>query len=140
METKIQIMKNADIITFADELGKNLEAMIDEEPQKVYVFANVLSKALESAQKKAKDGFVRFYESQGEVPGFDVRETNRTTYDFSTDEQWAELSARLKAREEELKDATKADLEGKTLSDENGNRIEPVKASYSKAYALVRKK
>ena len=50
----------------------------------------------------------------------------RSTYDYSSDEEWQEIKNKLKQREEILKTATEMSLKNSTYVDEDWVIIEPV--------------
>lgn len=93
---------------FTDYLKKQAE----ENPDKVYIFWNTLANALKPIVKEAKDKAILHQETYWELSGgYKMRVSVKHDYDYSYDEEWLILNAKLKAREEILR--LEIDLEEK---------------------------
>ncbi len=95
-----------------DGFTEYLKQQAEENPDKVYIFWNTLSNALKPIVKEAKDKSIlrqeRYWELSG---GYKMRVSVKHDYDYSYDEEWLILNAKLKAREEILQ--LEIDLEEK---------------------------
>lgn len=129
-----------DQITGMDVIDYQIRALWVDWAYKPYLIANTLKKILTDIEKDYKEGFQRYYDENKELPGgFNCKVSSRTTYDFSVDPEWAELSTKIKAREDILKNATDQQMKGNTVVDEQGEIIFGVPIKETEIYTVTRK-
>ena len=102
----------SEAIKSIDGFTDYLEKQAEENPDKVYIFWNTLANALKPIVKEAKDKAILHQETYWELSGgYKMRVSVKHDYDYSYDEEWLILNAKLKAREEILR--LEIDLEEK---------------------------
>lgn len=129
-------------ITLIEELSglEILEKRIRElEPEKSYLMATAIAKMAEKVKSDSKDDFTAYYDKFKELPaGFSCKESERVSYAFEEDELWNQYSGLIKAREEEIKAACKAQDKNQTYADKNGEVVNPVTRKYQHIYSVTR--
>jgi hypothetical protein len=111
-----------------DSFSAYLQDVAEENPERVYIFANRLKKAIEEIEKKIKDRAIIYQETHGELgAGYSLRVSQRASYKIDSPEY---LIAKNKLKEIEETEKIKIDLEEKEkgMSD---------KKSYSQIYSFV---
>lgn len=84
-----------------------------EAPEKAYLIANQMAKVSKKLQDNHKAGFQEYYDTNKELPGdFECKISEKKTFDYSTNKEWAELNAKIEALEAILKNATEQSLKG----------------------------
>lgn len=113
-----------------------------ESPEKAYLIANQMAKVSKKLQDNHKEGFQKFYDNNKELPGdFECRVSEKKTYDYSKNKEWAKAKAILDEIESKLKNATEQSLKGNSIVDDTtGEIIEPVEVKFSEVYTVTRKK
>lgn len=94
-----------------DSFSAYLQEVAEENPERVYIFANRLKKAIEDIEKKTKDRAIVYQETHGELgAGYSLRVSQRATYKIDSPEY---LIAKNKFKEIEETEKMKIDLEEK---------------------------
>ena len=94
-----------------DSFSAYLLGVAEENPERVYIFANRLKKAIEDIEKKTKDRAIVYQETYGELgAGYSLRVSQRATYKIDSPEY---LIAKNKVKEIEDTEKMKIDLEEK---------------------------
>lgn len=82
-----------------------------ESPEKAYLIANQMAKVSKKLQDNHKEGFQKYYDNNKELPGdFDCKVSEKKTFDYSCNIEWAELNATIEALEAVLKNATEQSM------------------------------
>lgn len=111
-----------------DSFSAYLQEVAEENPERVYIFANRLKKAIEDIEKKTKDRAIVYQETHGELgAGYSLRVSQRATYKIDSPEY---LIAKNKLKEIEETEKMKIDLEEK----ENGMSD---RKTYTQIYSFV---
>ncbi len=111
-----------------DSFSAYLQDVAEENPERVYIFANRLKKAIEEIEKKTKDRAIIYQETHGELgAGYSLRVSQRASYKIDSPEY---LIAKNKLKEIEETEKMKIDLEEKEkgMSD---------RKTYSQIYSFV---
>ena len=111
-----------------DSFSAYLQEVAEENPERVYIFANRLKKAIEEIEKKTKDRAIIYQETHGELgAGYSLRVSQRASYKIDSPEY---LIAKNKLKEIEETEKIKIDLEEKEkgMSD---------RKTYSQIYSFV---
>lgn len=111
-----------------DSFSAYLQEVAEENPERVYIFANRLKKAIEDIEKKTKDRAIVYQETHGELgAGYSLRVSQRASYKIDSPEY---LIAKNKLKEIEDTEKIKIDLEEKEkgMSD---------RKTYSQIYSFV---
>lgn len=111
-----------------DSFSAYLQEVAEENPERVYIFANRLKKAIEDIEKKTKDRAIIYQETHGELgAGYSLRVSQRASYKIDSPEY---LIAKNKLKEIEDTEKMKIDLEEKEkgMSD---------RKTYSQIYSFV---
>lgn len=94
-----------------DSFSAYLQEVAEENPERVYIFANRLKKAIEEIEKQTKDKAIIYQETHGELgAGFSLRVSQRPNYKIDSPEY---LIAKNKLKEIEETEKMKIDLEEK---------------------------
>ena len=111
-----------------DSFSAYLQEVAEENPERVYIFANRLKKAIEDIEKKTKDRAIIYQETHGELgAGYSLRVSQRASYKIDSPEY---LIAKNKLKEIEDTEKMKIDLEEK----ENGMSD---RKTYTQIYSFV---
>lgn len=111
-----------------DSFSAYLQEVAEENPERVYIFANRLKKAIEEIEKKTKDRAIVYQETHGELgAGYSLRVSQRASYKIDSQEY---LIAKNNLKEIEETEKIKIDLEEKEkgMSD---------RKTYSQIYSFV---
>ena len=111
-----------------DSFSAYLQDVAEENPERVYIFANRLKKAIEEIEKKTKDRAIIYQETHGELgAGYSLRVSQRANYKIDSPEY---LIAKNNLKEIEETEKMKIDLEEKEkgMSD---------RKTYSQIYSFV---
>jgi len=111
-----------------DSFSAYIQEVAEENPERVYIFANRLKKAIEEIEKKTKDRAIIYQETHGELgAGYSLRVSQRASYKIDSTEY---LIAKNKLKEIEETEKIKIDLEEKEkgMSD---------RKTYSQIYSFV---
>ena len=94
-----------------DSFSAYLLGVAEENPERVYIFANRLKKAIEDIEKQTKDKAIIYQETHGELgAGYSLRVPQRPSYKIDSPEY---LIAKNKLKEIEDTEKMKIDLEEK---------------------------
>ena len=94
-----------------DSFSAYLLGVAEENPERVYIFANRLKKAIEDIEKQTKDKAIIYQETHGELgAGYSLRVSQRPSYKIDSPEY---LIAKNKVKEIEETEKMKIDLEEK---------------------------
>lgn len=94
-----------------DSFSAYLLGVAEENPERVYIFANRLKKAIEDIEKQTKDKAIIYQETHGELgAGYSLRVSQRPSYKIDSPEY---LIAKNKLKEIEDTEKMKIDLEEK---------------------------
>lgn len=100
-----------------------------EDPMEAYVLIKHLQDMLALMEKKvapmAMAGAAKFAKGDGAVMGVRFEVSSRTTYAYDHDEEHANLTAAVKAREAAMKEALKQQQKGQFLRDMNTGEVVP---------------
>lgn len=136
----MKIIKTESFIEAKNSLNTIEEALLSQEPHKAYILANALAKIGKKVQDKFKDDFEKYWNNNKNLPGgFDARESNRVSYAFEEDPEWAMLDAQKSEREQKLKNAWILSDKGQTYSDANWEIIPLVKRTFTPIISLTQK-
>ena len=94
-----------------DSFSAYLLGVAEENPERVYIFANRLKKAIEDIEKQTKDKAIIYQETHGELgAGYSLRVSQRPSYKIDSPEY---LIAKNNLKEIEDTEKMKIDLEEK---------------------------
>lgn len=111
-----------------DSFSAYLQDVAEENPERVYIFANRLKKAIEEIEKKTKDKAIIYQETHGELgAGYSLRVSQRASYKIDSPEY---LIAKNNIKEIEETEKMKIDIEEK----ENGMSD---RKTYTQIYSFV---
>lgn len=112
-----------------------------DSPEKAYLIGNQMAKVSKKIQDAHKEGFQGYYDQNKELPGgFECRVSEKKTYDYSSNEEYARKKAELDTLEETLKHATEQSMKGLITMDAQGTIIEPVPVKMTEVYTVTKKK
>lgn len=124
-------------MSWAESLEAQILSLWETEPHKAWLIAHKLRKIADSLEEKFKPAVVEYWQTNKELPAwYIVKETNRTSYDFTTDPQWQLLKSHLEAREAILKQAVNSPVD---LYDTNGEKVTKVHKKETAVFSLSQK-
>lgn len=128
-------------MTSLEAFENTINTLGQEAPEKAYLIANQMAKISKKLQDNHKESFQKYFDQNKELPGgFECKISERKTFDFSANEEYAKKKAELDNLEEILKHATEQSMRWLITMDAQGNVIEPIQIKMSEVYTVTKRK
>lgn len=131
-------MSSLALISWAEQLETQILQLGESEPHKAFLISHKLGKISDTLKKQFQPKAIEFWMENKELPwGYSCKETNRSSYEYSENEEWRQTKARLEFLEEQIKKATDSGVE--FPNPETGLYIKPVTKNSSAIYSFSHK-
>ena len=128
-------------MTSLEAFETTINILAEESPEKAYLIANQMAKVSKKLQDNAKEWFQKYFDLNKELPGgFECRVSEKKTFDYSKNAEWAKAKLVLEEIEARLKNATEQSIKWNSIVDDmTGEIIQPVEVKFSQVYTVIKK-